>query len=146
MDGKQGSLYLLVTSNISLVRQQQLDQFLYLSKLKQLKESLFNKLEPLNTHLRKKVKNYQRASTHLAVNKTIARYQGRIKKKNKILSKPILEGLKSQYLANNSYILDQLFHAKGIDLVMQFISELAPSSELVALLRFCTYQLSTVMP
>jgi len=127
-DPLKGPLHLLVSRNISLVRWQQLDRFFQIAKPKshqqqtqqaeqakqmQQKESLFEKVEPLNEELRVKVKIYWIPTTHLAVDEGIQRFQGRAKETVKIPSKPIPEGFKIWCLANDSYILDWLYHAKS---------------------------------
>lgn len=124
-DPHKGPLHLLVSSNISLVRWQQLDRFFHVAKPKpqqqiqqqaeqiQQKESPFEKVEPLNEELRQKVKQYWNPTTHLAVDEGIQRFQGRAKETVKVPLKPIPEGFKIWCLANDGYILDWLYHARS---------------------------------
>ena len=75
-------------------------------------QSPFEKLEPLNEHLRHAFKTYWKAGTHLAVDETIQRFMGRSKETVNIPSKPEPEGFKIWVLANSGYVLDWMYHAK----------------------------------
>jgi Transposase IS4 len=109
----------IVQRNISRVRWQQLDRYFHISKpqqqkpQQQAKETPFQKIEPLNEHLREKMKEYWNPTTDLAVDEAIQRFIGRAKEISNIPSKPTPEGFKIWCLANAGYILDWLFHAKG---------------------------------
>ena len=105
---------------ISLVRWQQIDRFFHLlpphdpNYLIRQKETPFEKLEPLNDHLRQQFKIYWKIGTHLAVDKTIVRFMGRASETVNIPSKPIPERFKTWLLRNEGYIFDWLYHAKDI--------------------------------
>lgn len=60
-----------VRSYISLIRWQQINRFFHISEPKDGKESIFEKVEPLNDILRHKFKKYWKTGTHLAVDKAI---------------------------------------------------------------------------
>ena len=74
---------------------------------------IFNRVDKLSKHLQILYRKFQKPSPHLAVNKTIQRFIGRVSEIVNIPSKPIPKGFKIQVLANQGYILDQLQHAKG---------------------------------
>jgi hypothetical protein len=75
--------------------------------------NLFEKIEWLSDHIREMSKKYWLAGTHLAVDESIARFTGRAKEKVTIPSKPTPEGFKVWILANQGYVLDWIYHAKG---------------------------------
>ena len=110
-----GPIHYPVLNCMSLVRWQQIDRFFHVSKpLKPgQKETTFDKLEPLSTHLQEAFKKYWKSGTHLAVDETIQRFMGRAKEIVNIPSKPTPEGFKIWVLANQGYVLDWMFHAKG---------------------------------
>lgn len=114
-DVKKGPVHDLVRRDMSLVRWQQLDRFLHISKPCQQpgKETPFEKVEPLNEELRIEAKKYWVSTTHLTIDEAIQRFLGRAKETVNIPSKPTPEGFKIWVLANAGYILDWLFHAKG---------------------------------
>ena len=74
---------------------------------------IFNKLEPLNDHLRQAFKQYWTPGTHLAVDETIQRFMGHATETVNIPSKPDTEGYMIWVLANAGYVLDWVWHAKG---------------------------------
>lgn len=116
-DADEGPIHKPVRKHIRLVRWQQLDRFLHISKPKQgntRKESPFDKLEPLNEILRIAVKKYWNPTTDITVDEAIQRFIGRAKETVNIPSKPTPEGFKIWVLANARYILDWLFHARGL--------------------------------
>ena len=104
-----------VSSHISKNRWQQIDRFLHISEphLNSPKETPFDKLEPLSSHLRLTFKQYWRAGTHLTIDETIQRFMGRAHEVVNIPSKPTPEGFKIWVLANQGYVLDWMYHAKG---------------------------------
>ncbi len=105
-----------VVQGISETRWEQIDRFFYISKpLHPLmeRETPFEKLEPLSEHLRQTFKSYWKTGTHLAVDETIQRFMGRAQETVNIPSKPEPEGFKIWVLANQGYVLDWLYHAKG---------------------------------
>ena len=114
---QKGPIHEQVFKHISLKRWQQIDRYLHISKplLPDHKESLFLKLEPLSDILRQAFKKYWKIDTHLAVDETIQRFMGRAREIVNIPSKPTPEGFKIWVLANQGYVLDWLFHAKGSD-------------------------------
>jgi len=99
------------------VRFQQLNQIFYILKLKLTddfrKKDPFNKIATLSEHVRQRFQLFWKPRTHLAVDKTIAQFTGRVFKPVNIPSKPTPKGFKVWALANKGYILDWLFYAKG---------------------------------
>ena len=77
------------------------------------KESIFEKLEPLNEHLRLLFKKHWISGTHLTVDESIQRFTGRAAEIVNISSKPVPEGFKIWILASSGYVLDRMWHAKG---------------------------------
>ena len=101
-DPKKGCIHYQILKHISLKRWQQIDRFFHVSKPLEpgQKETTFDKLEPLSTHLREAFKKYWKSGTHLAVDETIQRFMGRAKEIVNIPSKPTPEGFKIWVLAN----------------------------------------------
>ena len=114
-DPLNGPIHHQVINHMSLIRWQQIDRFFHVSKPLQLgqKEPTFDKLEPLSAVLREAFKKYWKSGTHLAVDETIQRFIGRAKEIVNIPSKPTPEGFKIWVLANQGYVLDWIYHAKG---------------------------------
>ena len=76
-------------------------------------KNTFTRINKLTKYIRLTYRKLYAPRTYLAVNKTIQRFIGRAPEIVNILSKLILEGFKIQVLANKSYILDFIQHAKG---------------------------------
>ena len=114
-DPLKGPIHEQVFKHISLKRWQQIDRFFHISKPtpSSQQESPFVKLEPLSETLRLAFKKYWKPGTHLSVDETIQRFLGRSKEIVNIPSKPTPEGFKIWVLANQGYVLDWLYHAKG---------------------------------
>lgn len=114
---RQGTKHFLVYEHISLVRFQQLDRMLHILKPKPTddprKEDPFDKVATLSEHVRQRFRLFWKPGTHLAVDEMITRFTGRAFEPVNIPSKPTPEGFKIWALANEGYILDWLFHAKG---------------------------------
>ena len=109
-----GPIHEQVFKHISLKRWQQIDRYFHISKPPQRDhETPFFKLEPLSEILRIAFKKYWKTGTHLAVDKTIQRFMGRVKEIVNIPSKPTPEGFKIWVLANEGYVLDWIYYAKG---------------------------------
>ena len=118
IDPIKGPIHEQVLKHISVKRWQQIDRFFHISKPhlgQQLgqQETPFVKLEPLSDTLRQAFKKYWKTGTHLAVDETIQRFMGRAKEIVNIPSKPTPEGFKIWVLANQGYVLDWVYHAKG---------------------------------
>lgn len=106
-DPESAPIYDLVRRNMSLIRWQQLDRLLHTSKPNPgVKETPFQKIEPLNEELRIDVKKYWNPTTHPAVDVAMQRFQGRAKEIVNIPSKPTPQGFKIWLLANAGYIID----------------------------------------
>ena len=103
------------TSRISRNRWQQIDRYFHISKPPISRETPFEKLEPLDTHLRKMFKKFWTPGTHLAVDESIQRFLGRSEQTVNIPSKPVPEGFKIWLLGNSGYVLDWMHHEKGDD-------------------------------
>ena len=113
-DPLKGPIHEQILKHISLKRWQQIDRFFHISKPKPGEtEKPFQKLEPLSDTLRQGFKKYWKPGTHLAVDETIQRFLGRAKEIVNIPSKPTPEGFKIWVLANQGYVLDWVYHAKG---------------------------------
>lgn len=79
-------------------------------------------------HLRRLFKWYWESGTHLAVDESIIQFTGRSAEIVNIPTKPTPEGFKVWILANQGYVLDFIYHAKGEhkgpwDLDLSFIKE-----------------------
>ena len=113
----KGPLHKIITAHISLVQFQQLDRMFHISKPKPIhnptKESPFDKIHTLSEYIRQRCRQYWELGTHLSVDEMIERFTGRVHEIINIPSKPTPEGFKIWVLANQGYILDWLFHAKG---------------------------------
>ena len=116
-DASRGPIHQAVSSHISANRWEQIERFFHISKPqplpKQVRQSPFEKLEPLSEHLRNSFKTYWRTGTHLTVDETIQRFMGRAQETVNIPSKPEPKGFKIWVLANSGYVLDWIYHAKG---------------------------------
>ena len=77
------------------------------------KTSLFDKLEPLNSHLLSVSKKLWHPSSELAVDEFMVRFTGRAKEIVTIPSKPIPTGIKGWCTADEGYLLHWYWHAKG---------------------------------
>lgn len=87
-------------------RWQQIDRFFHIYEPKDEKESVVEKVEPLNDLLRQRFKKYWKISTHLAVDEAIQRFMGRASEIINIPFKSVPEGFKIWVLANQGYVLD----------------------------------------
>ena len=114
---EKGPVHERLRKAISLVRWQQIDRFFHISPPQKPgvshSEKPFDKIEPLNDHLRQLFKRYWATGIYLAVDETIQRFMDRAKEIVNIPSKPTPEGFKIWVLANAGYVLDWLYHAKG---------------------------------
>ena len=99
--------------HISLKRWQQIDRFLRISQPTSPRPTVFDKLNDLSEHLRHAFKQYWNPGTHLTVDESIQRFQGRSEATVNIPFKPVPEGYKIWVLANSGYVMNWLFHAKG---------------------------------
>ena len=95
-DFSRGAIHPLVTRHISLIRWQQIDRFFrilaYFSK-----GNTFAKVDELSEYLRVQFKVYWDAGSHLTVDETIQRFQGRSEATVNIPSKPVPKGFKIWY-------------------------------------------------
>ena len=128
-DSSVGPLHPMVYDRISANRWQQIDRCLRISQPSSPHPTLFDKLEDLSEHLRRAFKQYWTPGTHLTVDESIQRFQGRSDATVNIPSKPVPEGYKIWVLANAGYVMDWIFHAKGnkqgpVDLDEFWIKEL----------------------
>lgn len=73
----------------------------------------FERIWDVSEYLRKACHRYYTPGTHLTIDESIKRFTGRAKEIVNIPSKPTPEGFKIWILANEGYVLDWLFHAKG---------------------------------
>lgn len=119
-DHSKGPVHIGLTAKISRNRWQHIETYFHVSIpihppmiIDANKQSPFEKLEPLSEHLRVSFKKHWNTGTHLAVDETIQRLIGRSKETVNIPSKPEPEGFKIWVLANQGYVLDWIYHAKG---------------------------------
>ena len=109
-----GPLYPEVSDHIARERWQQIDRFLHISDPEKGEDTVpFEKLAPLNDRLRTWFKKYWILGTHLSVDESIQRFMGRSSEIVNIPGKPTPEGVKVWVLANQGYVLDWMWHAKG---------------------------------
>lgn len=106
------SLHHNVRAAISLRRWQQIDRFFHISE--GCEDTVFDQLSPLDISLREAFKKYWNTGTHLTVDETIQRFMGRAREVVNIPSKPTPEGYKIWVLANQGYVLDWMYHSKGV--------------------------------
>ncbi len=117
-DEKKGPLRRLVPKYIARNRWEQLDRFFHVSPTPPPHEgaerqNFFEQLEPLSENPGFSFKRYWERGTHVAIDETIQRFTGRTEETVNIPSKPVPEGFKIRVLANQGYVLDWLYHAKG---------------------------------
>ena len=112
----------IVKKYISKNRFQQLNRYFRCIKLWQednqqgdnpTPRSTFNRVATLAKYIRLACRRLYTPGTHLAVNETIERFMGRAPEIVNIPTKPTPEGFKIWVLANEGYILDWLWHARG---------------------------------
>lgn len=94
-------------------RYKQLDRYIRLSPPADSYKATFERVEALSEHLRLLCRKYYSPGAHLAVDETIERFMGRAPEIINIPSKPTPEGFKIWVLANQGYVLDWMWHAKG---------------------------------
>ena len=73
----------------------------------------FDRVNNLSEHLQLSCRKLHTPRTHLAADETIQRFMRRTPEIVNIPSKPTPEGFKIWVLANEGYVLDWLWHAKG---------------------------------
>jgi hypothetical protein len=99
---------------ISKNRWEQLERYIRCSPiLDEGFNTTFDRVDELSEHLRVLCRKYWRPGPHLAVDETIQRFMGRAPEIVNIPTKPMPEGFKIWVLANQGYVLDWLWHAKG---------------------------------
>jgi Transposase IS4 len=115
-DFNHGSRH-IVQKYIGANRWQQIDRYFYCTKPRSEDDedfqNTFERIEDLSEELRLALMRYYKPGIHLTVNKTIKRFTGRAPKIVNIPTKPTPKGFKIWVLANQGYILDWIFHAKG---------------------------------
>lgn len=118
----------IIKKYISKTRYEQLDRFIRFSPPCDAYKDTFGRVDALSEHLRLLCHKYYSPGAHLAVDETIERFIGRAPEIVNIPSKPTPEGFKIWVLANQGYVLDWMWHAKGgnkgpVDLDTVFIQE-----------------------
>jgi len=107
----------IVKKYISRVRFEQLDRYFRCTEPwsddDPTPRSTFDRVDKLAEHIRLTCRKLYNPGTHLAVDETIERFMGRAPEIVNIPSKPTPEGFKIWVLANEGYILDWLWHARG---------------------------------
>lgn len=115
-DEARGPLHHAVIRHISRDRWEQIDRFFHVScppRPGPFTKTTYERLEPLNDHLRDAFKKYWQPGTHLAVDETIQPFMGRSSDTVNIPTKPETEGFKVWLLANGGYVMDWMYHLKG---------------------------------
>ncbi|TKA71579.1 hypothetical protein B0A49_11802 [Cryomyces minteri] len=105
-------LYLEITRHMSRVRFEQLQRYFHISAPVDQKIMVFEKLEPLSSHLKRTSQQLWKAGTHVAVDESMTSFTGRSSSTVKMPNKPILEGFKIWVLGQGGYVIDWIFHAK----------------------------------
>ena len=107
----------IVKKYISWTRFEQLNRYFQCTELwldyNPTPRSTFNRVDKLAEHIRLTCKKLYRPGAHLAVNEMIECFMGCAPEIVNIPTKPTLKGFKIWVLANEGYILDQLWHARG---------------------------------
>ena len=106
-DCAKNSLHSSVTRYISL----KIDRFFHISKHFE-EKNVFEKINHLSEHLRKRFKLYWISNIHLIVDESIQRFMSRINETVNIFSKFEFENFKIWILINVEYVLDWMYHAK----------------------------------
>src|SRR6266516_2979732 len=102
-----------IRRHMSRNRWKLIDRYLRIAKPTKGKQSPFEKLEPLNSHLQQNFRRYWKTGTHVAVDEAMQRFTGRAKQIVHIPHKPTPKGFKIWCCANDGYLLDWLYHQKG---------------------------------
>ena len=76
-------------------------------------QAVFDRLEPLNTHIREVSRELWSPGRDVAIDEAMSRFQGRSLDTLKIPGKPIEQGYKIWVLAQIGYFYDWVFHRKG---------------------------------
>jgi len=122
----------IVKKYISITRFQQIDRHFRASlpwpKDNKEPRTTFDRVKDLGEHIRLRCRQLYCPGTHLAVDETIQRFMGRAPEIVNIPSKPTPEGFKIWVLANEGYVLDFIWHAKGdkkgpVDLDESFVDQ-----------------------
>ena len=99
-------------------RWQQLNRYFYYIKPKEEDnnpfENTFQRVEDLSEYLRLRCRKFYGPGIYLAVDEVIERFTGYTNEIINIPTKPTPEGYKIWILGNQGYVLDWLFHAKGV--------------------------------
>ena len=107
----------IVKNYISKNRFQQLDRYFRATETPpndgNTFQSTFDRVDKLSEHLRLMCRKLYDPGAHLTVDETIQRFTGRTSEIVNIPSKPTPEGFKIWILANEGYVLDWIWHAKG---------------------------------
>ena len=107
----------IVKKYIGRVRFEQLDCYFWCTEPwlddDPIPRSTFNRVNELAEYIRLTYRKLYNPGTYLAVDETIKRFMGRAPEIVNIPSKLTPEGFKIWVLANEGYILDWLWHARG---------------------------------
>lgn len=128
-DLSSGTIY-IVRDYIGCNRWQQIDRYFYCTTPREEDDepfyNTFERIEELSEYLRLRCRAFYRPGTPLTIDKSIERFTGRASEIINIPTKPTPEGFKIWILGNQGYVLDLLFHSKGLgkgpyDLDMSFV-------------------------
>ena len=144
-DFSKGSLHSMIHEHISLIRWQQIDRFLRISRFISSQSTVFEKLDDLSEHLRHAFKQYWSSDTHLIVDENIQRFQDRSDVTINISFKLVSEDYKIWVLINADYVMNWLFHAKNekqsfVDLNEYWIKEKSFSKTQIVMLNLLKQQ------
>jgi len=111
-----GSEY-IVKKYISRTQFEQLDRYFWCTEPwpdhNPTPQSTFDRIDKFAKYIRLTYRKLYRPGAHLTVDKTIERFMGRAPEIVTIPTKPTPKGFKIWVLANEGYILDWLWHARG---------------------------------
>ena len=102
-----------VSKFMSKSRFEAIDRYFYCTKTSQYMTNPFERIWEVSEYLRKRCRRFYNAGIHFSIDESIKRFTGHASEIVNIPSKPTPEGFKMWILANEGYVLDWLFHAKG---------------------------------
>ena len=102
-----------VQNQMSLIRWQQINRFFHISAPVDGKEKVFDKVCPLDDHLRLTSRKLWETGRDLSIDEAIQGFSGRASETVNLPCKPTPKGFKIWVLAENGYILDWMYHSRG---------------------------------
>ena len=102
----------IIHNHISRTRYKQIERYFHISPPCDQYQEVFEKLEPLNSHILDVCKALYTPGTHVAVDEAMTKWTGRSKHTIELPDKPIPKGYKIWVLAYKGYAYHWLFHTK----------------------------------